>query len=269
MRDPLEVGQTIRFFSRHLVAFCVAFKIRDEGPLAPEKFQANCGFLLEVRERVFFATAGHIIDIWNEGFSRPDIDIKGSWLWGAFSIEAIENPQVSFDFKQYKQILLFDKSRGLDYAAIELPDRCVEQLLANNVGIISDEGLPSVNEQFDSFLMLGLPARSTHWDGQCAALSPTIMGLSRADLPSDRKNIEFKEFVGQLGRDLSPDGPNNMEGMSGGLVFGLRRRGAQQRYWPFAIQSWCRPDEGLAFACPIRNLADHIATIIDLEKRTT
>lgn len=226
MRDPLAVERTIRFFSRHLVAFCVAFKSREEGPIAPEKFQANCGFLLEVRERVFFATAGHIIDIWNEGFNRPDIDIKGSWLSGAFNSGPIENSQVPFDFKQYKQILLFDKSRGLDYAAIELSDRGVEQLLANNVVIVRDEGLPSVIEQFDSFLMLGLPAKSTHWDGQRAALSPTIMGVNRADLPTDRKSIEFKEFVGQLGKDLSPDGPNNMEGMSGGLVFGLRRQGA-------------------------------------------
>jgi len=85
--------------------------------------------------------------------------------------------------KHYKQIILFDKSRGLDYAAIELPDQCVEQLLANNVSTVSAEGLPSVSEQFDSFLMLGLPARSTQWNGQRAVLSPTIMGLSRADLP--------------------------------------------------------------------------------------
>jgi hypothetical protein len=263
MRDPKAIQATIEFYSRHLVALCAAIKSRSEGANAHEQFRANCGFLLKVRDKIFLVTAGHILKQWNDGFNHPDVEVTGSWLWGSFKSGSNRTQQIPFDFKRCKQVLMFDKSRGLDFGAIELSDEYVSQLVAKNVVTIGDEGLPSIDEQFDSFLMVGLPTKSIEGDTQHATLSPAVMGLIRADLPSDRRYIEFKEFAAQLGRNLSLDGPDNIDGMSGGLVFGIRRQGAERRYWPFAIQSWCRPDEGLAFACPIRNFAEQIAIEID------
>lgn len=260
MRDPKKLKATIEFYSRHLVALCVAFKMRSEGANAREQFRANCGFLLSVRNKTFFVTAGHILDTWNEGFERSDIEVVGSWFWSSFGGESTGMPAIPFDLKNSKQILLLDVDRGLDYGAIELSDFYISELVANKVVVIGDEGLPSIDEQFDSFVLVGLPTEFTVWDMQQVKATPTVMGLSRAKLPFDRRDTEFPEFAGQLGENF---GFNSMDGMSGGYVLGLRKQNGETRYWPFAIQSRWRPSEGLVFACSIRNFAEQIAIEVD------
>jgi hypothetical protein len=265
MNDPKAIQAATEFYSRHLVVLCFAFKHRGDAPDAPERFQACCGFLLKVRERIFFATAGHILDNWNQAFEHPEMEISQSWLWGSLKSGSAEMPQLPFDYRSHKQILWFDRdrSRGLDCGAIQLSDQQVKQLLAKNVVVIDGNMLPSIRDGFDYYLMLGLPTNATKWEMQRATVSPKIIEVMRVPPPLDRMKIEFTEFVGFLGGEVIEGGSNDMSGMSGGIVFGISKRGAQLVYSPFAIQSWCRGDEGLAFSCPIRNLANHIAAKID------
>ncbi|HRF09049.1 MAG TPA: hypothetical protein PL193_10460 [Xanthobacteraceae bacterium] len=266
MRDQEFVQATTKFFSRYLIALCFAFKHRGDGPSAPERFQAASGFLLSVRGRILFATAGHILKNWNQAFDHPEMEIRQSWLCASLKSGLPETPQLPFDYRHHKQILWFDRDRGLDYGAIQLSDQQVSQLMAKDVVVVEGEKLPSVNVGFEHHLILGLPINATKWDMERATVSPKIMEVMRVPPPFDRIKVEFTEFVGFVGGEVIEGGPNDMSGMSGGIVFGVSKGGDQLMYSPFAIQSWCRGDEGLAFSCPIRNFAEHIAAEIDRAK---
>lgn len=209
---------------------------------------------------MFFVTAGHILKNLQEAFDHPQIEVTAVYLADSFGHQSKGKPPIIFDFKRANKYFIDDDEKGLDYGLIALTGWYLSQLAANNVVVIRSEILAALDEEFDRYVIVGLPSEFTEWDLVHGVVSPTVLGVKRTSVPSHRSSKKNAQFIGQLNQEFGLD---SVDGMSGGLVLGLRIRGDEARYWPLAIQSSWNRTERLVFACPIRDFAEQIAIEID------
>ncbi len=88
-------------------------------------------------------------------------------------------------------------------------------------------------------------------DSLVTNVTAVLLHVTRTDKPH-RKLPEsaFPWFIGQV--KTEPLGVKSIKGMSGGPIFGLKKRDdGQYLYWAVALQSWWDPETRTTYGCPL------------------
>jgi len=111
--------------------------------------------------------------------------------------------------------------------------------------------------------MLGLPDEfSSEELSQIGdvGMVPTMFRVTRIERPPDDiYQTNSPRFVGQLDENLPLE---NLTGMSGGPIFGIRFS-EEIRYWVVAIQSSWLPNQRIVFGCPMPIICGLLTSFID------
>ena len=104
--------------------------------------------------------------------------------------------------------------------------------------------------------MLGLPKKYLEADlrygnsGEVrlrGKITPGLVPVERLDsLPDSFPQKEYPRFIGKISSEYSLE---DVDGMSGGPIFGLNSKSGW--YWIAAIQSSFLEDRGIIFGCPV------------------
>lgn len=234
-------------------------------PNGVEKPLAFSGFLLEVRERWIFITAGHVVKLLDQAMSRGakfarwrlDDQAAGDRFKGAAVV-------VDFDVRDWA--FIDDTELGLDYAAFPLRDLYRKQLVAGGAMPLGRDTWGEVSEPYDQFALVGIPLETVSKEGEFTLTGKLVLlPLEPCDAPEDAERTPESKFYARI-KDRGS--VSDIEGMSGGPVFGLWKREEAWRYKVLAVQSTWYPNKGVTASCPIALLGEVLEDILSSSDAT-
>ena len=240
-----------RFFrtvGRHFVTLsCVQ---RPPGE-TEEKILVFSGFLVEAGSVWFYVTAGHILrdiqasikaggefDVW-----RLDDQAAG----GQFKGVAIP---YAFDIGSW--LVIEDEEIGLDFGAVELDGIYRMQLEAGGANPIGKVAWGDHLAEHDHWVLVGIPSETVKYDQETIITGRTVMiPLDHADEPEHAGRKAENKFYARL---KNVGDVKEIDGMSGGPVFALKKIEGEWMYSVIGVQSgWYRTTRTIA-VCPFSSL---------------
>ncbi len=239
----------VRFFCQHLVALNVACD-QPDGTRVRDLYS---GFLLEVRGRTFFVTAGHALKPLYDYVlpNRQNVEVT---LWDAWHPAASRFP-VPINLEDAGHVAI-DEHDGLDLGLVELHEVQVRALRANGIRAFDETAWREPPPDLDAFAVVGLPEalfrRPDATSGAPAlAVVPAMRGFRKTLAPHGLEK-RFPCFYGQV-PDATPasvgDVQGKMVGFSGGPILGFRARsdGTAPKYFVVAVQAGWWPKLGVVY----------------------
>jgi hypothetical protein len=237
-------------------------RVHRSGVKEPAKLFHASGFVVEVEEHWFFVTAGHVINAINE------LEQSGY----AFDSWMLEDKSAGHDFP-FGVPITFDprlwivfeiESRGLDYAAFPLIDLWVQALRVGGVRAIDETTwLPIPIEECKDWLLVGIPRESiTHAAGRFT-LKLTLIPVLPAEPPYGAESKEPNRYYAKI-KD-GPDGHlriEDVDGMSGGPIFGTKLIEGRLKYWAIGVQSGFFEKSRIISFCPLAGFLLELKNVI-------
>jgi hypothetical protein len=265
--QELQDSDVIKLLSRHFVALACAYEFRNADGSMTRHSVPFSGFLLGMHGYFFWVTAGHCLDELEKLHARKDIKILGEAFLDSFGYGAVHKEPPPFRYETGCGYHLDDPQNALDFALIPLNPLLIRAFEANNLVPITRENW--VHQQdltFDFYMMLGIPADSVtsklHDGGTITTvLSTKMLSIDRirfedlGDTPSGAEAAPTDAwFIGRLSRQRKT---KNIEGMSGGPIYGFRRdRKGRISYHVVALQSRWWDKWGTVFGCSLPGFAE-------------
>lgn len=234
-------SEALRLLSNHLVGLGYW---KGDSELNGE-YEVCSGFLLEISGVTFVVTAGHVANgirnLLAKGF------LHKPHLVDIFGTDCKDQHRVPIPLSA-SYIASVDDDDGFDCGLVLVPPTCVRMLEFNGIRALHEKDWATLErEDFERYVLVGIPTQRIEGE---EALKIEVVGLPVERLPSPPTGHEksVDRFAGRL-LVLPPSG--ELDGLSGGPIFGLRREGATIRYFIVAIQSsWVR-SKGIVFGCPL------------------
>lgn len=201
--------------------------IIDGVPQEPRMFACS-GFIVELRGVWFYATSGH--HFLSEGVfyeaRKGRVKIREMGFVDSFHRTAKNRDPIPFSFDYEKFLGVELREMAADYALVPIRD-FYRQALAFNVMAINEQGWGRIRlDDFDEFYVVGVPDEMMDREG--AGLTPVMYPLKRLEaLPDNAEPLEGPWFVGKFAPNEDGSIPR-MAGMSGGPIFGLKRKSAEK-----------------------------------------
>jgi len=234
---------------------------------------AISGFVISVRGVWFLVTAGHVIDDLEKRFVHSH-DLREMFIHDGFGT-TIELPQSGFDWRGANKGAIFDKEAGVDFGFIVL--RPMYRKLLKKAGVVALEEHMWKRPPSDmhGYLLWGVPNQlfsgrvisTTSGDLLTYSLHAPLVAISRTDDPPKHMQKPIARLYATVPDSIRNEQGNlvklgDIDGMSGGPIFGLRREGGGTRYWVVGLQShWDLPTRTIAanFVGPLgRTLGDYL-----------
>lgn len=257
--------QMLSFFCNHFVSLVGSYVAIGDGEreAGEEQFFAFSGFILSVRGVWNLVTAGHSIEHLENGLQNGRLRLTCCCLADYFGDKPLVSEPTPFVYEGTEPLYLNKPDLGLDFALIVLRPFFQMSLEANGIRAISEEN--SVRQEADLcelFALIGLPTCLVENSKQLVSFRDRVAGIVNPILvpvfpvqlhPEEMPATDFPWFVGEVGAAFAlPD----LDGMSGGPIFGFARNGqGQWHYWIVAVQSRWRPDRRIIFGCPVQIFA--------------
>lgn len=249
-----EINGGLAFLREGGAKHFLVMSYRATLPGAPEgsgqRFFASC-FVIEAAGKWFVVTAGHVIrDIrvaiaqgaHHSGFCLHDKAAGNNFPVG-----------VLFHFDANEWVVLDGDPRGTDYSAWPLTDLLVANLRAGGIQPVMEHswGEPPFT-QYPIWLLVGMPHERSSPESPTGPQQFRLvcLPLKPADPPAGAI-VERRTFA-RIALDPERDQVvvNDIAGMSGGPIFGVRTSGTEVTYWVIGIQSsWYLPSRVISF-CP-------------------
>jgi len=216
---------------------------RDE-----EKILVFSGFLVEASGIWFYVTAGHILrdiraalnagaefDVW-----RLDDQTAGNRFKGTTAIP------YAFDIDRW--LVVEDEKVGLDYAAVPLDPYYQRQLEAGEAIPIGKIAWGDHLTEHDHWALVGIPSEALAYDQESIITGRTVViPLERAEEPEAADRKAENQFYARL---KNMGDVKDIDGMSGGPVFALKKVAGEWRYCVIGVQSgWYRTNR-IIVSCP-------------------
>jgi hypothetical protein len=247
---------------RHLVTLsCVQ---RAPGSSVEKAFVFS-GFLIEAGGLWFYVTAGHILrDIRIALAQGATFDI---WRLGDQTAgNAFQDTAIPFDFNIDHWSVIEDEALGMDYAATVLDGLYCRQLEAGGASPISKGAWSDYVTEHDSWALVGIPSESVSYDGESLIRARVVVApLEPTDAPSQAGLKATNQFFARL-KDDTAGILKDVDGMSGGPVFALKKFEGKWRYSVIGVQSGWYKQLRVIAACPITSFALALENIV-LESR--
>ncbi len=242
---------------RHFVTLSCIETLED----ASEKILVFSGFVVEVAGEWFYVTAGHILrdvrlateagakfDVW-----RLDDQATGNSFRGA----AVP---LAFDIQRW--LILCDDSIGLDYGVLHLDGLYRRQLEAGGVVAIAKGAWADYVDDHDHWALLGIPSESMAYEkGTLIHARIVVVPLEPCDEPAAAGEKADNQFFSRFKDD--PKGiVTNVDGMSGGPIFALKKIEGEWKYSVIGVQSAFYDRSRILGACPFPSLGRALEEIV-------
>lgn len=148
---------------------------------------------------------------------------------------------VPFDFDLDAWIALNDDEQGFDYALYALDEMTFRQLDAGGIVPIREVAWGAHPfDQYSPWLLVGAPRESYKTTSTLHKMSITIVPLLPTERPSNSEEGGPNVVYGQIQTQPEHDGATveDVLGMSGGPIFGLKLDNEIIHYWVIGIQSF-------------------------------
>lgn len=258
-------GKILIYLCRHVAALTwldqSINRITDEGPLGTQyDVQPNfvSGFFVECSGVAFFVTAGHILT----GIARAEA-VGRSIIKTEFFSGFHKDTKPDFTLlpkSHFHRLWLYEEETGLDVGVIPIDDHFSRLLRLVDVHFVDEHAWATDTDEFDAYVMLGFPkqeskALSRHiYGGGLASFSigTPLLLLARIDEPPPGVVKGPHRFYAQIDSLTSKDGDriftlDDIDGMSGGPIFGIRISNDSLTYKLVAVQgAWHAPTKIIA-----------------------
>ena len=219
-----------------------------------EKVLVFSGFLADVSGVWFYVTAGHILrrirsalnagarfDVWRLGDQTAGNRFKDTAIPFAFDIDrwgVIENDEI-----------------GLDYAAVPLEEMHCRALQVGGAIPIDKSAWGDHVTEHDQWALVGVPSETVSYDGKTIITARVVVApIEAVEEPAAAGPKAQNQFYGRL-KDDSVAIVKDIDGMSGGPIFALKKVEGTWKYSVIGVQSaWYRQARVIA-ACPFSSFA--------------
>jgi len=256
-------GQFLRSAAaKHFVLLSYKGALPGKAEADAEFFHASC-FVFAMEGIWFLATAGHVIS-----------QIEKAVDAGALVFDFVLHDQlagkdfpigvpIEFDPKAWLTLDMDDA--GFDYAVYAIPELVARNLHAGGIEPIREEGWGAFPySQYPHWLLIGIPSESKKSIGTGFLLNLTLIPLTESLHPPSTlaklANRVFAKIRTQPGKDTVEI--DDVEGMSGGPVFGVQLVEKEVRYWLIGIQSGFYTNERVVTFLPMTNFLGGLREVI-------
>jgi hypothetical protein len=199
-------------------------------------------FVLEVGDRWFLVTAGHVLKRIEAMVRAPDVASADVVLFDYWSEDAKCRFPVPFDLGSATKSAVDED--GLDVGVIELGLLYRRQLESNGVIALDQRAWRNPPQDVDGFFLIGLPSTFIRPIEGGLEISPTLVSLRATEAP-EGTTVGVPRFYGQLAPTLRREDGEilvEMDGFSGGPILGFKQTERGLVYYVIAIQSTWRRD---------------------------
>jgi hypothetical protein len=260
--EEVRRQKVLASFCKHLIGLSVAYRHKtSEDRDKPSRFSVCSGTLIIIDNVLYFLTAGHVLKALDELRACDQVEIDNARLIDTLGSERISKIPIPFDLHSAR--MFYIDEGGLDFGIIVLDSHYVGLLSKNRVTALSEKNWIYQNDiEFDFHAMLGFPSEYTSErlsESGHGTLSAVMLGVKKLDMPPiDHVPNRYPQFVGQLNSELPIP---NIEGMSGGPIFGFAFKSGSLRYWVVALQSSWYSQERIIYGCPLPLLGSLLTTM--------
>jgi hypothetical protein len=252
MEDAGPADRFARFFGQHMVGLAWIDAPRDGARPADSRYCVASGFVVQAGDQWFLVTAGHIIEDLVKCAKHPAMprQIVSSSLLDGWHREDGKITHIPFPLPL--EGIAFLNVADADFTAIPLSPLYQAALQKNGVTPAPAESWSKGRAEHDLYVMVGFPSQLRETsksligcdEAQFAvSMSMPIVPLRLTDhLPeyyqdgSDCLHAEVR-LPPVLDHNDKPIRFDDIDGMSGGAVFGVRReQDGRFRYWLVAVQ---------------------------------
>jgi len=225
-----------------------------------EKVHVFSGFLVEASSVWFYVTAGHILR-----------DIRASINAGAeFDVWRLDDQTAGNRFKGYaipyafdigRWLVIEDEKIGLDYAAVALDTLYCKQLEVGGAIPIGKAAWGDHVTEHDHWALVGIPSETVAYDQRTIITGRTVvMPLDHAEEPELAGRKAENKFYARL---KNVGNVKDINGMSGGPVFALKKVEGEWKYKVIGVQSSWYPTTWTIAACPFSFLGTALEELIN------
>ena len=227
---------------------------------AEELVHVFSGFVIDVLGVWFYVTAGHIpqrIRRAEQTGAKFDVWRLGDQTAGRRFDSGIP---YAMDIEQW--LVIEDEEQGLDYAVVVLGGLYRLQLEAGGIEPIGSDAWGDHATEFDQWALIGIPSESVAYDGKTIINAKVVVAPLRLTEPPAAAGEKVQnQFYGEL-KDDSAGIVKDVDGMSGGPIFGLKKVEGTWRYKVVGVQSAWYPRMRVIAACPISSLAHALEEVV-------
>jgi len=254
---------TERFFrtvGRHFVTLsCVQ---RRPGT-TEERLFVFSGFLVEAAGVWFYVTAGHILRDIRKSLARGDtFDI---WrLDDQTAGNRFNGAAIPYAFDIERWLVIEDEEVGLDFAVVPLDTYYCRHLKAGGAVPIDKIAWGDHVTEHDQWALVGIPSESVAYDKKTIITGRiAVMPLEPADEPPGAGRKAENQFYARI-KDLG--NVKDIDGMSGGPVFSLKKIDGTWKYKVIGVQSAWYPSARIIAACPFASLGQELERLVEMVK---
>lgn len=226
-----------------------------------EKVLMFSGFLADVGGAWFYVTAGHILrdvraslnagamfDIWRLGDQTAGNRFKNTAIPYAFDVE--------------RWLVIENEENGLDYATVVLENMYCQLLKAGGAVAIDKDTWGDHVTEHDQWALVGIPSETVSFDGETIISARVVVApIEQVSKPAIAGQKSQNQFYGRLQGD-STGVVKNIDGMSGGPIFALRKVEGIWRYTVIGVQSGWYPESRIITACPFISLGTALEQVV-------
>ena len=255
--------RVFRAVARHFVSLSCL----QRAPSGEERSLVFSGFLVAVAGQWFFVAAGHILeavrDALASGYTFDRWRLDDQTAGNAFKGMAVP---LAFDPDEW--LVVENEELGLDYAALPLLEMYRLPLAAGGVQPLVEDAWGDHVTDRDHWLLVGIPRESVSFDGAKTITARVVMApLSPCDEPEAAGQKVANQFYAKLHDD--EDGVvADIDGMSGGPIFGLKNVDDKWKCQVIGVQSgWYQGNRVIA-ACPFSSFGFALRSLVEEAKRS-
>lgn len=246
---------TLYHVVKHFVVLSCMVRKSHDSPDDPCVFS---GFVVEIEGIWLYITAGHVLrrirEATDAGYAFS------TWRFREGRLDpALRHSGIPYDFRLEEWLVIENDDTGLDYAAVGIYGLTRANLEVGGVVPVKEHTWGEYTAEHDYWALVGAPAERVSHDGRSTlSLSLTLIPLEESAPPEPDTAKSDNRFYARIPANAECT-VENIDGMSGGPIFALKRLENEIRYKAIGIQSgWFRPDR-ILFACPFSTFANELA----------
>ena len=225
-----------------------------------EKVLVFSGFLVEAGGVWFYVTAGHILrDIRASLNAGAEFDV---WrLDDQTAGNRFKGDAIPYAFDIGRWLVIEDEEIGLDYAAVALDTFYRRQLEVGGAIPIGKVAWGDHVTEHDHWGLVGIPSETVAYDQKTIITGRTVvMPLEHAEEPELAGRKAENQFYARL---KNVGDVKDIDGMSRGPVFALKKVEGEWKYKVIGVQSSWYPTTGTIAACPFSSLGATLEELVN------